>query len=259
MRSRFSALMPVSGRSPTVQRMKRAFAVAAAIAICGVGAYPSSSSSGKAIPVLKLPAPGEFVRRIDNSYLPLRPGTTFRYRGTTDGEAAEVTVEVTRRTKTILGVRAVVVLDRSSVGGKPEERTFDWYAQDKRGNVWYLGEDSFDFKQGKWVRNDGSWQAGVDGAKAGIVMKARPRVGETYRQEYYRLHAEDVARVLSTKEAVSVRYGDFKRVLETRDWSLVEPGVVEHKYFARGVGEVKSVMVKGGSEVMALVSVTRGS
>jgi hypothetical protein len=125
--------------------------------------------------------------------------------------------------------------------------------------VWYLGEDSFDFKQGKWVRNDGSWQAGVDGAKAGIVMKARPRVGETYRQEYYRLHAEDVARVLSTKEAVSVRYGDFKRVLETRDWSLVEPGVVEHKYFARGVGEVKSVMVKGGSEVMALVSVTRGS
>jgi hypothetical protein len=257
MRRPIFTLMPVSGRSPTVQRVKKTLAIAAAIALSAASA--ASASSRKSIPVPKMPAPGDFARRIDNPYLPLRPGTTFRYRGTSDGEAAEVTVEVTKRTKTILGVRAVVVLDRSSVGGKPEEKTFDWYAQDKRGNVWYLGEDSFDFKRGKWVRNDGSWQAGVDGAKAGIVMKAQPRVGATYRQEYYRRHAEDVARVLSTREEVSVRYGTFRRVLETRDWSLLEPGVIEHKYFARGVGEVKSVMVKGGSEVMALVSVTRGS
>jgi hypothetical protein len=238
--------------------MKRALAIAAAIATGAALASSSTGSSDKTIPVRKMPAPAEFARRIDNPYLPLRPGTTFRYRGTSDGEAAQVTFEVTRTTKMILGVRAVVVLDRSSVGGKPEERTFDWYAQDKRGNVWYLGEDSFDFKQGKWIRNDGSWQAGVDGAKAGVVMEAHPRVGDTYRQEYYRRHAEDVARVLSTRETVSVRYGKFARVLETRDWSLLEPGVVEHKYFARGVGEVKSVMVKGGSEVMALASVTRG-
>jgi hypothetical protein len=229
-------------------------AVAGAAGI--VSAAPSTEMSAKAPPVPVMPPPGDFVRTIDNPYLPLKPGTTFLYRGTKDGEAAKNTIDVTRQTKTILGVRAIVVIDKAFVAGRAEEKTFDWYAQDNRGNVWYLGEDSFDRKNGKWVRNDGSWEAGVDGAKAGIVMESHPQVGDTYRQEYYPGHAEDVARVLSTHESVTVPYGSFRNVLETRDWSLLEPGVVEHKYFARRVGEVRSSMVKGGSEEMWLVSVT---
>jgi hypothetical protein len=209
-------------------------------------------------PVPAMPPVSAFVHTIDNPSFPLRPGTTLGYTGTADGERATDTVKVTRQTKTILGIKAVVVLDVATSGGKPSEKTYDWYAQDKRGNVWYLGEDSFDSKHGKWVRNDGSWQAGVNGAKAGIIMEGHPRVGDTYRQEYYKGHAVDVGRVLRTGVSVTVPYGRFRGALQTRDWSPLEPGVVEHKYFARGIGEVKSVMVKGGAEHMVLVSVTRG-
>jgi hypothetical protein len=208
-------------------------------------------------PVPAMPPESAFVRTVDNPYFPLRPGTTLRYEGTSDGERAIDTVKVTQQTKTILGVKAVVVLDVATLGGKPEEKTYDWYAQDKRGNVWYLGEDSFDRKKGKWVLNDGSWKAGVDGARAGIIMEAKPRVGDTYRQEYYARHAEDLGRVLRTDATVSAPYGSFRRVLQTREWSPLEPKVVEHKYYARGLGEVKSVMVKGGAERMALVRVTK--
>jgi hypothetical protein len=210
-------------------------------------------------PVPALPPASAFVRTVDNPYFPLRPGTRLHYEGTSDGERATDTVTVTRRTKTILGIKAVVVLDVATAGGKPSEKTYDWYAQDKRGNVWYLGEDSFDRKNGKWVRNDGSWQAGVDGAKAGIIMEGQPRVGDTYRQEYYKGHAEDVGRVLRTDVGVSTPYSSFRHALQTRDWSPLEPGVVEQKYYARGIGEVKSFLTKGGAERMALVSLQRGN
>jgi len=210
-------------------------------------------------PVPALPPASAFVRTVDNPYFPLRPGTTLRYEGTADGERATDIVTVTSRTKTILGINAVVVLDVATLGGKQSEKTNDWYAQDKRGNVWYLGEDSFDRKNGKWVRNDGSWQAGVKGAKAGIIMEGKPRLGDTYRQEYYKGHAEDLVRVLRTGVSVSTPYRSFRGTLETRDWSPLEPGVVERKYYARGIGEVKSFLVKGGAERMALVSVQRGN
>jgi hypothetical protein len=210
-------------------------------------------------PVPALPPANAFVRTVDNPYFPLRPGTRLHYEGTADGERATDTDTVTRQTKTILGIKAVVVLDVATAGGKPSEKTYDWYAQDKRGNVWYLGEDSFDRKNGKWVRNDGSWQAGVDGAKAGIIMEGKPRAGDTYRQEYYKGHAEDVGRVLRTDVGVSTPYGSFRHALQTRDWSPLEARVVEHKYYARGIGEVRSLLVKGGAERMALVSVQRGN
>jgi hypothetical protein len=224
MRASPTALTAISRRAPSLVRM---FALP---------------------PVPSMPAPSAFVRTIDNPFFPLRPGTTLRYAGTEGGERTTDTVTVTRKTKVILGVRAVVVIDVVTVGGKPSERTNDWYAQDRRGNVWYVGEDSFDRKNGKWVRNDGSWQAGVDGARAGIIMKARPRIGDTYRQEYYKGHAEDVGRVLRVSRGT----------IETRDWSPLEPGVVEHKWYRRGVGEAKSMLVKGGSERQVLVSVKRG-
>jgi len=210
-------------------------------------------------PVPPLPAPSAFVHTVDNPYFPLQPGTKLHYEGTADGERATDTVTVTRQTKMILGIKAVVVLDVATAGGKPSEKTNDWYAQDKRGNVWYLGEDSFDRKNGKWVRNDGSWQAGVNGAKAGIIMKGRPRAGDTYRQEFYKGHAEDLGRVLRAGVSVSTPYRSFRGTLETRDWSPLEPGVVEHKYYARGIGEVKSFLARGGVERMALVSVQKGN
>jgi hypothetical protein len=145
----------------------------------------------------------------------------------------------------------------SGVRGGREEKTFDWYAQDKHGNVWYLGEDSSDFVNGKWVRSEGSWEAGVKGAKAGIVMKANPRVGNVYRQEYYAGHAEDMAKVLSRNKSVAVTYGSFEHALETSEWTPLERGVLEHKYYVKGVGNVRTIMVKGGSEEEHLVSITR--
>jgi hypothetical protein len=214
------------------------------LAAAGLAALALVGLATAAPPVPQIPSSPHFVSRIDNPFLPFAPGTTFRYRGTTDGEKTTDVMVVTHRTKKILGIDAVVVSDRAFVGGKPEERTLDWYAQDDVGNVWYLGEDTFDFVKGKWVRGDGSWQAGVDGAKAGIVMEAQPKVGDAYRQEYYAGHAEDMARVLHTG-----------KVLTTAEWTPLEPGVLEHKDYARGVGEVRSVMVKGGSERSQLVSV----
>jgi hypothetical protein len=235
-----------------------------AVALVGAinAAAPQRSSGSRtqhAVPIPQLPPARAFVRRIDNKYFPLVPGTRFLYRGKQDGEPREVSVLVTRKTKVILGIRAVVVLDQVLVGGKPEEKTFDWYAQDKRGNVWYLGEDSSDFVKGKWVRSDGSWEAGVHGARPGIVMEAKPSVGDAYRQEYYKGHAEDMAAILRLDASVSVPYGTFRKALVTKEWTPLERGVIEQKYYARGVGNVRTVMVKGGSEEERLVSVTRPS
>jgi hypothetical protein len=273
MRTRTWALILVSDRtayghdaSDERGNMSKRFWVAAVlitasalVAVSGASSAQQTAerSATKAPPILPMPPASDFVRKVDNPYFPLEPGTTFVYRGTKDGLAATTTVEVTRSTKTILGVQAIVVFDQSSVAGQAEEQTFDWYAQDKLGNVWYLGEDSFDFVDGTWVRNDGSWEAGVDGARAGLVMPAHPQVGDFYRQEYYAGHAEDVAEVLSTNASVSVPYGSFDHALQTKDWSLLERRAVEHKHYAPGVGQVSSVMVKGGSEVMELVEVVR--
>jgi hypothetical protein len=133
--------------------------------------------------------------------------------------------------------------------------TLDWFAQDNAGNVWYFGEFATEFKNGKVIGHDGSWEAGVDGAKAGIVMEAKPKVGDTYQQELAPGVAEDMATVLSLKESVCVPYGCFSNVLKTRDFSPLEPGVAENKYYAPGVGQIKTVMVEGGSEVSELVDV----
>ena len=217
----------------------------------------SASKTAQRVPIPVLPPPGNFVTRIDNKYFPLRPGTTFLFRGTQQGKARLVSVFVTHKTKMILGIRATVVLDQVLVGGKREEKTFDWYAQDNHGNVWYLGESSSDFVNGKWIRSDGSWEAGVNGAKAGILMKANPRIGDVYRQEYYAGHAEDMAKVLSRSESVTVPYGNFERGLETSEWTPLERGVLEHKYYVKGVGNVRTITVKGGSEAEHLVSIKR--
>jgi hypothetical protein len=254
--------MPVPDRLPSLSSRKKGgymakhFAVLALAAVLvGCGAHQSTSSSS--VPIPATPRPTDFVDRIDNPYFPLEPGTTFLYLGTEEGKRRTVSVYVTHKTKTIAGIRATVVLDQVLVGHKPEEKTFDWYAQDKRGNVWYLGEDSSDYVKGKWVRSDGSWETGVDGARPGIVMQAHPTVGDVYRQEYYAGHAEDLAKVLALDASVPVPYRSSTHALETSEWTPLEKGVIEHKYYVRGVGNVRTIMVKGGSEEEQLVSVTR--
>jgi hypothetical protein len=162
---------------------------------------------------------------------------------------------VTRKTRNILGVAAVVVHDRTYRGGELVEATTDWYAQDKAGNVWYLGEDTKEYRQGKVVSAAGSWEAGEAGAHAGIIMPAAPKIGVAYRQEDRAGSAEDMGRVLSLTAAVAVPFGTFDHCLETEDWSPLEPGVLEHKYYARGVGCVLQETVKGGNERMELVKV----
>jgi hypothetical protein len=242
---------------PKISMRARLATGAAAATLLAAGVGLGSAQAGKVPPPPPMPPASDFGGKIDNKYMPLRPGTTMLYRGHDGGERAADKFRITNRRKTILDIRARVVKDVARLDGKREEKTFDWFAQDNRGNVWYLGESSFDRDHGKWVKNDGSWKAGRDGAKAGIVMEAHPKVGDTYRQEYYKGHAEDVGRVLDTNASVSVPFGSFDHALVTRDWSLLEPGVIEHKHFAPGIGEVKSEIVKGGSEKLKLVSVTR--
>ncbi len=224
-------------------------------------ASPSSASSlapvhGRYSPSID---PADFVARVDNPLWPLKPGTGFHYigmRGTTPQRDDEI---VTHQTEQILGIKATVVRDTVSEHGHPIERTLDFYAQDKQGNVWYLGEDSFELKNGHFVRASDSWRSGVDGAKPGIIMPAHPQPGDRYRQEYYppgqALHE---AHVLGARGPVTVPYGTFKRSLVTSEFSPLEPQT-EEKYYVAGVGEILERVVKGHHEEFRLVRVTHGA
>jgi hypothetical protein len=202
--------------------------------------------------------PRAFARVIDNPWLPFRPGTVWVYRGAKDGKPARDVVRVTAATRVIDGVRCTAVSDRLYLAGELAERTTDWYAQDSRGNVWYYGEATAELDASGHVKStEGSWRAGVDGAKPGIVMPARPRVGQSFRQEFYKGHAEDHFRVLSLSAAVRVPYVATKRALLTKEWTPLEPDVLDHKLYVRGIGMVKELEVKGGDERALLVSLHR--
>jgi len=204
------------------------------------------------------PSPGNFVRRVNNPWFPLIPGTTFVYRGIKDGKTARDLYSVTSATKTIQGVHCTAVRDRLYLAGRLEERTTDWYAEDRSGNVWYFGESTAELdRAGHVTSTEGTWQAGRDGAQAGIYMTARPMVGQSRRQEYYKGHAEDHFSVLSLRASISVPYLTSHRALLTKEWTPLEPGTVDHKFYVRGIGEVKEVTVKGPTERSELVSVRR--
>ena len=196
--------------------------------------------------------PSDFVETIDNPYMPLEPGTTLVYEGRSDGETEVITVTVTDRTKEVMGVTTRVVRDTVRIDGKLFEDTFDWFAQDRFGTVWYFGEATKEFEDGK-VSTAGSWEAGVDGALPGIVMLAQPEVGAKYRQEYYVGEAEDMGRVLELDATTDVAYGSFEDVIVTKDWTPLEPKIAEHKFYAPAVGMVREEAVKGGSGVVELV------
>jgi hypothetical protein len=200
--------------------------------------------------------PANFVTKVDNPLWPLRPGTGFHFkgvRGTTPQRDDEI---VTHRTIRILGVTCTAVLDVVSERGHPVERTLDYYAQDKQGNVWYMGEDSFELQNGHFVKASDSWRSGVNGGKPGIIMPAQPTAGDRYRQEYYPPgEALDEASVIGYQGPVTVPYGTFKRVLVTSEFSPLEPQT-EQKYYARGIGEISERVVKGHHEEFQLVSIT---
>lgn len=201
--------------------------------------------------------PAHFVRYVTNPLFPLKPGTTYFYKGTKDGAPTSTTMYVTHKTKRILGVKCTVVHDQAFEDGVLVEDTFDWYAQDADGNVWYFGEATKELDpSGKVISTEGSWEAGVNGAQPGIIMKAHPHVGDRYRQEFAPGVAEDMARVLPLDDDdLCVRYGCFDDLLLTKEWTPLEPDVFEHKYYAEGVGFVLGDMVKGGHEHTELVRI----
>jgi hypothetical protein len=203
--------------------------------------------------------PAKFVKRIDNPRLPLLPGASWAYEEIEDGETQHVEVKVTDEQKTVMGVPVLVVSDVvSSADGKPIEVTADWFAQDTDGNVWYMGEDTKEYKENGKVNTKGSWEGGVDGAQPGIVMPAKPVAGKAYRQEYYRGKAEDMAQVVRLDATGKVPAGSYKDAVVIKEWNPLEPDVVEEKYYASGVGNFLTVITKGGKGREELVRFTAG-
>ncbi|HLO14215.1 MAG TPA: hypothetical protein VK206_05260 [Anaerolineales bacterium] len=230
---------------------KRFFAIVTILLAMLLG----SASAVGAKPALQLD-PGNFVSKVDNPYFPLEPGTIFIYRGETEGVPTRDVMTVTYDTKVILGVTTTVVHDQAYENGVLVEDTFDWYAQDKDGNVWYFGEDTKELDEnGNVIGTEGSWEAGVSGAEPGIIMEANPKKGDKYQQEFAQDVAEDMAQVIGFEDSFCVRYGCFENVLVTKEWTPLEKGVVENKYYAQGVGFIFSIMVKGGDEQSELVRV----
>jgi hypothetical protein len=238
-------------------KMKRVLVVLSCLlSACGgsvgasVGPSPSSAVYNPKID------PANFVSVVDNPLHPLKPGTIWEYTVNKEGAAEKVVVTVMRETKKILGVSTTVVHDVVTAGGQVTEDTWDWYAQDRDGNVWYFGEATTK-TEGGTSSTEGSWEAGMKGAKPGVIMEAHPKVGETYRQEYAPGVAEDRAEVLSLNESVTVKKGSFSGCLKTKDFSPLKPDLVENKVFCPGVGQVLVVHVKGPQEREELVAITR--
>ncbi len=228
------------------------------LAACDGGSESSSPELPQGSEAVELD-PADFTTEIDNPYWPMSPGNRWVYRET-DGKGGvqRVDVTVTDRTKVIDGIEAVVVHDLVTEQGEKVEDTLDWYAQDKDGNVWYLGEDTTEYENGKPVSKEGSWEHGVDGAQAGIIVPAKPEQGLTYREEYYAGEAEDAAEVLSVEGRAGVPFGSFSDALITRNFTPLEPNVAELKFYARGIGPVLVVQTSGGGSREELVGYTKG-
>jgi hypothetical protein len=185
--------------------------------------------------------PADFTARIDHPYWPMETGTIWRYVERGGGDVQRVTVTVTRRTRLIAGIRARVVHDVVRENGEVVEDTRDWYAQDAGGSIWYLGEATAEYDDGRLVSTAGSWEHGVDGAQAGVVLPARPRAGCRYREEHKPGEAEDRALVLGRTESLDTPTGFHRDVLHTANTTPLEPGHLENKLYARGIGPVVEI------------------
>jgi hypothetical protein len=258
--------------APKIQ-LPTAFAVAvlaAALVGCGGSMGDASTSSsqvgqaavrhaGAGVP-WSPPAidPANFVARVDNPYLPLRPGTTLRYRGVMkDGSSPQVdTFAVTHRRKLVMGISCTVVRDTVTSSGRPVERTYDWFAQDRQGNVWYMGEETQELKHGRFGKMIDSGPAGRNGAQPGLMMEAHPQAGDAYWQFHWPGHAMDTAIVLGTGGRIQLPYRSFDHTLLTQEQSPLEPGVRDRKWSVRGIGYVRERAASGSHEQIRLVSVT---
>ena len=233
---------------------------AAVLALAGC----SGGSSGNPLSTRTITATppvvsANFSATVDNPWFPLHPGDKWIYAGREDGDRTRDVVVVTDRTKTIAGVQCVVVLDDVYTNGRLSETTHDYYAQDKKGNVWYFGEDTAELdKHGRVKSREGTWLTGRDGARPGIVMQAHPKVGLSYVQEHYAGHAEDHARIVAIGKRIKTPAVTSRNVLVTLEWTPLEPKVREHKYYVRGYGQVKEEVFRGGHEMSSLVSYKRG-
>jgi hypothetical protein len=259
---RISRLIMLSSVPTSMPAMRLTATITTGLALFALGACGSDDPKEK---TASLPQGGErvtldpkdFTTRIDNPYLPFAVGNRWVYREVEDGAVQRVVVTVTSKTKLIAnGVRARVVHDQVTAHGRVKEDTFDWYAQDRDGNVWYLGEDTTEFPKGEPPSKAGSFEAGVKGAQAGVAMPARPERGLSYRQEYLKGEAEDRGRVLSLSARAKVPFGSFHKLLLTEDSTPLEPDATEHKYYAKGVGSVLELGVSGNARA-ELVSFTK--
>src|SRR3954453_348423 len=193
-------------------------------------------------------SPAPVSARVDNRWFPLKPGTVIRYAGTDEGTPSKDIFVVTNKTRPVPGGRARIVHDRVFEHDRVVEDTLDWYAQDGAGNVWYFGENTKELDaHGRVTSREGSWEAGRDGARAGIFMPARPRVGRSYRQEYYKCHADDHFKIVSIRGARMI----------THEWTPLEPRVLDEKVYARGLGTTREASLRGGHEYLHVVSVNR--
>jgi hypothetical protein len=277
-------IMPYTSTT-TIATIAAALLVAGAIAACGddtpsaattrpsasAGPAPTgtapTSSGGSAAPLID-PGdggdyqpqldPAEFTATIDNPFLPMPVGASWRYEGRSDGEVETIEVTVTGDSKMVMGISAVVVRDTVTIGGELVEDTYDWYAQDSDGNVWYLGEDVKDYENGTVVSTAGSWEAGVNGALPGIVMPAAPAVGDAYRQEFLAGEAEDMMKIDKVGATLGVAAGSFDDVVITTDWTPLDPTVVEEKAYARGIGKIREDKVAGADGFAELVEFSLG-
>lgn len=205
------------------------------------------------VPIPTLPRPEDFVTHVTNAYLPLKPGTRWVYRSVTADGVEVIKVTVLARTKQIQGITATVVHDLATLDGNLIEDTYDWYAQDRLGSVWYLGEDTTSYEPGQPPSHKGSWEAGVERARPGFAMPAHTAVGETYRQEYKQGDAEDMGTIIDRSGRVHVTTGSYHRVLMTKDTTPLEPNLIEYKFYAPGVGQVLELGTNPDLETVQLV------
>jgi hypothetical protein len=260
----------MKGRNHSVRsRAMLALGVTAALLALGSASAAGSAPAGaqKPGPIKSGAGPGwpatlspsDFVARIDNPWFPLEPGSRYRYKGNKEGTPMVDVLRVTHRTKRILGVNTTVVHDEVLMHGRPEEVTNDWYAQDRCGNVWYFGEATKELdRHGNVISTEGSFKAGVDGARAGLYIPGHPKVGQSARQEFYKGQAEDHFKILDLNARVSVPYVTSHHALRTKEWTPLEPNVVDNKYYVRGIGTVREIAVKGPIERLNLVAFHKG-
>jgi hypothetical protein len=229
--------------------------VAAAVGVAAAAGAPWASSSGAGYePVLD---PADFTTTIDNPYFPLPVGRRWVYRGLKDGQSQVDRVTVTGRTRVVAeGITARVVTDVATHEGKLLEKTSDWYAQDKQGNVWYVGEDTVAYLPNGKLDRSGSWEAGVHDAEPGLVMKAHPRIPDAYRQEFLAGEAEDTAWIVGTSGSAKVPAGTFKRILTTLEATRIEAGAYDRKVYAPGIGMISEEALTGDKEYAELVSMS---